>query len=114
MSEAMTMETAVTAPDAIRAYWMTGCSSCLRTKEFLQKNGVPFLSRNVLQDETAFQELERFGLKQVPIAKVLARPSHRRRQVPVPVLNCLALDIYDDRSPIVFRAISELQASVTI
>jgi hypothetical protein len=24
------------------------------------------------------------------------------------------LDIYDDRSPIVFRAISELQASVTI
>lgn len=63
----MTMETAVTPPDAIRVYWMTGCSSCLRTKEFLQKNGVPFLSRNVLEDETAFQELERFGLKQVPI-----------------------------------------------
>ncbi len=28
---------------------------------------MPFLSRNVLEDETAFQELERFGLKQVPI-----------------------------------------------
>lgn len=46
---------------------MTGCSSCLRTKEFLQKHGVPFLLRNVLEDETAYAELERFGLKQVPI-----------------------------------------------
>lgn len=61
------METTATTPDAIRVYWMTGCSSCLRTKEFLQKNGIPFLSRNVLDDESAFQELERFGLKQVPI-----------------------------------------------
>jgi glutaredoxin len=53
--------------DAVRVYWMTGCSSCLRTKEFLQKHGVPFLSRNVLEDESAYEELERFGLKQVPI-----------------------------------------------
>jgi glutaredoxin len=53
--------------DTIRVYWMTGCSSCLRTKEFLQKHGVPFLSRNVLTDEGAYAELERFGLKQVPI-----------------------------------------------
>lgn len=56
-----------TAEDAIRVYWMTGCSSCLRTKEFLQRHGVPFLSRNVLEDESAYAELERFGLKQVPI-----------------------------------------------
>ncbi|MFM7422995.1 MAG: hypothetical protein ACKO54_25290, partial [Alphaproteobacteria bacterium] len=25
---------------------MTGCSSCLRTKEFLTRHGVPFISRN--------------------------------------------------------------------
>jgi glutaredoxin len=56
-----------TADDSVRVYWMTGCSSCLRTKEFLQKHGVPFLSRNVLEDEAAYEELERFGLKQVPI-----------------------------------------------
>ena len=55
------------ADGAIRVYWMTGCSSCLRTKEFLQKHGVPFLSRNVLEDEGAYAELEIFGLKQVPI-----------------------------------------------
>jgi glutaredoxin len=53
--------------DAIRVYWMTGCSSCLRTKEFLARHGVPFLSRNVLEDEGAYEELARFGLKQVPI-----------------------------------------------
>ncbi len=50
-----------------RVYWMTGCSSCLRTKEFLTRHGVPFLSRNVLEDEAAYEELARFGLKQVPI-----------------------------------------------
>lgn len=53
--------------DTIRVYWMTGCSSCLRTKEFLQKRGIPFLSRNVLEDQSAYDELARFGLKQVPI-----------------------------------------------
>lgn len=59
---------ATTAPDeAIRVYWMTGCSSCLRTKEFLTRHGVPFLSRNVLEDEAAYEELSHFGLKQVPI-----------------------------------------------
>jgi glutaredoxin len=61
------MEPTAATDDAIRVYWMTGCSSCLRTKEFLARHGVPFLSRNVLEDETAFEELSRFGLKQVPI-----------------------------------------------
>lgn len=53
--------------DAIRVYWMKGCTSCLRTKEFLTRHGIPFLSRNVLEDPEAYAELERFGLRQVPI-----------------------------------------------
>ena len=53
--------------DQIRVYWMTGCTSCLRTKEFLARRRVPFLSRNVLVDDGAYAELERFGLRQVPI-----------------------------------------------
>ena len=58
----------ITTPDnAIRVYWMTGCSSCLRTKEFLTRHGVPFISRNVLEDDGAYDELARFGLRQVPI-----------------------------------------------
>src|SRR5258708_1991534 len=53
--------------DAIRVYWQTGCTACLRTKEFLARHRVPFVSRNVLADEDAFTELARFGLRQVPI-----------------------------------------------
>jgi glutaredoxin len=56
-----------TTDDVISVYWQTGCTSCLRTKEFLTKHNIPFRSRNVLEDETAFEELSRFGLRQVPI-----------------------------------------------
>jgi glutaredoxin len=51
----------------VRVYWQPGCTSCLRTKEFLTHHGVAFESRNVLADESAFEELARFGLRQVPI-----------------------------------------------
>jgi glutaredoxin len=53
--------------ETISVYWQPGCTSCLRTKEFLTRHGVTFISRNVLEDATAFSELARFGLKQVPI-----------------------------------------------
>jgi hypothetical protein len=61
------MQTAHDKDDVIRVYWQPGCTSCLRTKEFLATRGVPFLSRNVLADPDAFSELSRFGLRQVPI-----------------------------------------------
>ncbi len=61
----------MTAPavpdDTISVYWQTGCTSCLRTKEFLERHGVPYRSCNVLEDERALDELSRFGLRQVPI-----------------------------------------------
>lgn len=53
--------------EVISVYWQTGCTSCLRTKEFLTRHGVAFRSRDVLEDETALDELARFGLRQVPI-----------------------------------------------
>ena len=39
--------------DEISVYWQTGCTSCLRTKEFLTEHGVAFRSRNVLEDDAA-------------------------------------------------------------
>jgi glutaredoxin len=57
----------VNTDETIRVYWQPGCTSCLRTKEFLSRHGVPFESRNVLADEEAYAELARFGLRQVPI-----------------------------------------------
>ena len=66
----------ITAPDeAIRVYWMTGCSSCLRTKEFLTRHGVSFISRNVLEDEGAYDELARFGLAHASASSASAKKS---------------------------------------
>jgi len=39
----------------------------LRTKEFLGKHKVPFLSRNVLSDDGALQELLALGTRQLPV-----------------------------------------------
>lgn len=57
------MESHTSVP--IKVFWQPGCTSCLRTKEFLTKHGVHFVSVNVLKD--GFQDLDRFGLRQVPI-----------------------------------------------
>lgn len=51
----------------LKVYWQPGCSSCLKTKEFLIANGVEFESINVLEDERGFKELAALGLKLVPI-----------------------------------------------
>ena len=51
----------------VKVYWQPGCSSCLKTKEFLKDNGIPFKSVNVLEDKTGFEDLQRFGVKMVPI-----------------------------------------------
>ena len=51
----------------IKVYWQPGCSSCLKTKEFLLANGVDFVSVNVLDDEQGFRDLAKLGLKLVPI-----------------------------------------------
>lgn len=61
-------QAAPTNADApIKVYWQPGCSSCLKTKEFLLEHGVPFQSVNVLDDEQGFKELEALGVRLVPI-----------------------------------------------
>ncbi|NIP47655.1 MAG: hypothetical protein GWN21_16080 [Gammaproteobacteria bacterium] len=51
----------------LKVYWQPGCSSCLKTKEFLIANDIEFESINVLEDERGFRELEALGLRLVPI-----------------------------------------------
>lgn len=53
--------------EPLKVYWQPGCSSCLKTKEFLLANGVQFESVNVLEDANGFRELEALGLRMVPI-----------------------------------------------
>ena len=51
----------------LKVYWQPGCSSCLKTKEFLLDNGIPFVSVNVLEDEEGFKDLQALGVRLVPI-----------------------------------------------
>ena len=53
--------------EPLKVYWQPGCSSCLKTKEFLKDNGVDFKSVNVLEDKSGFEDLQRFGVKLVPV-----------------------------------------------
>jgi glutaredoxin len=48
-------------------YWQPGCTSCLKTKEFLRSHGIEFRSVNVRESPAARDELERLGARAVPV-----------------------------------------------
>ena len=50
-----------------RVYWQPGCTSCLRTKEFLTSNGIEFESINVRERAGAMTELAELGVRSVPV-----------------------------------------------
>lgn len=51
----------------LRLYWQPGCTSCLRTREFLQARGVAFESINVLASNDALHALAELGVRTVPV-----------------------------------------------
>lgn len=54
----------------LHLYWATGCTSCLRAKEFLERNDVSFASHNVADDRAILDEMEARGLpRRVPIVR---------------------------------------------
>lgn len=55
-----------TDPD-LTVFWQPGCSSCLRTKEFLAEHGVPFNSVDVLNDPGGMEKLTALGVRTVPV-----------------------------------------------
>jgi glutaredoxin len=55
------------AGEKIRVFWQPGCTSCLKTKEFLADNGVEFESINVHGNPAGMQELRKLGARSVPI-----------------------------------------------
>jgi hypothetical protein len=50
------------ATGTIEAYWMPGCSSCLRMKEFIQKSGRDWVAINVDERTDVRAELEARGM----------------------------------------------------
>ena len=53
--------------EELHVYWQPGCTSCLRTKEFLAARGVPFTSVNVLEHPGAMAQLQALGARSVPV-----------------------------------------------
>jgi glutaredoxin len=51
----------------LTVYWQPGCTSCLRTKEFLRVHGVAFESVNVREDPAAAARLAALGARSVPV-----------------------------------------------
>ncbi len=56
-----------TQQQPFKVFWQPGCSSCLRTKEFLSDNGVAFLSIDVLNDPGGMDQMAALGVRTVPI-----------------------------------------------
>lgn len=48
-------------------FWQPGCTSCLRTKEFLSRNGVDYESINVHGNPAGMEQLRGLGARSVPV-----------------------------------------------
>lgn len=67
------MDRAVETPARIKVFWQPGCSSCLRTKEFLTKQGIEFESINVHNNPAGMAELTALGARSVPVVALGGR-----------------------------------------
>jgi glutaredoxin len=57
----------------IKVFWQPGCSSCLRTKEFLTQQGIAFESIDVHNDPAGLAQLQALGARSVPVVALGAR-----------------------------------------
>lgn len=55
------------ANERVRVFWQPGCTSCLRTKEFLTARGVDYESINVHGNPAGMEALRSLGARSVPI-----------------------------------------------
>ena len=53
--------------DALKVYWIPGCSSCLKAKEFLRQHGVRYVSINAAESPDAAAELDALGARALPV-----------------------------------------------
>ena len=57
----------IIAGERVRVFWQPGCTSCLRTKEFLTQHGVDYESINVHGNAAGMEELRKLGARSVPV-----------------------------------------------
>jgi len=85
--------------ERVRVFWQPGCTSCLRTKEFLTRHGVDYESINVHGNEAGMQALRELGARSVPV--VARGGSFVFAQSLADIVRFLGLDIrlHDKLSP---------------
>ena len=64
----LTSEAQVPRPD-ISVYWVPGCSSCIKAKEFVASLGEPFESLNILEHPAALAEVAAAGIRGAPAVR---------------------------------------------
>jgi len=84
----------VEAEAPVRVFWAPGCTSCLRTKEFLAKHGVAFESVNIAADPTGMAQLQALGARSVPIVARAGRFVYAQSLADVATF--LAMDVRPD------------------
>lgn len=52
---------------AVKVFWQPGCTSCLRTKEFMAKIGVEYESINLQNNPEGMAQLAALGARSVPV-----------------------------------------------
>ncbi len=57
------------SPPEVSVYWKPGCSSCLKLKEFVEKNGIAFESVNLAVSPERMAEITGAGLRSIPVVR---------------------------------------------
>ena len=52
---------------SITIYTQPTCQACHRLKAYLKQRGIEYYERNVIEDETAFAELQQRGISTTPV-----------------------------------------------
>lgn len=60
----------ISSAETVRVFWAPGCTSCLRTKEFLTKQGVVYEAINAASDPGAKEAMAALGARSVPVVAV--------------------------------------------
>src|SRR2546429_9753114 len=55
------------APEKVKVFWQPGCTSCLRTKQFLARRGVDYEPISVHGTPAGMEELRKLGARSVPV-----------------------------------------------
>lgn len=67
-------EAAAASPAArIQVFWQPGCTSCLRVKEFLTRQGIDFESIDVHGNPAGLSQLAALGARSVPVVALAGR-----------------------------------------